>query len=358
MSFPRNIMKLLILTQKVDKNDPILGFFHRWIMEFAKHCDQVTVICLQKGEYHLPENVKVLSLGKETGVSKLKYLWNLYRYLWQERQNYDRVFVHMNPEYVVWAGGWWRLTGKPIALWYTHRQVNLKLRVAAKLAQIIFTASDKSFCLPSSKVLVVGHGIEVEDFHCPSHRLDDQKLVILHVGRITRIKNCATLIKAGHNLLSKITRPIKILFVGETVTKDDNFYYQELNQLIKDLAMEQVVEFRGSVFQAEIKDYYCQANISVNLTPTGGIDKAVLESMAAGIPVLSSNQSFISYFDKYQEELLFKERDQQDLTDKINNLLVEPERLLIIGRYLYTQVNQKSSLQKLIGQMVERINKL
>ncbi len=52
-------MKLLILTQKVDINDDVLGFFHRWILEFAKHYEYITVIALEIGEYNLPENVKV-----------------------------------------------------------------------------------------------------------------------------------------------------------------------------------------------------------------------------------------------------------------------------------------------------------
>jgi hypothetical protein len=67
-------MKLLIITQKVDINDPILGFFHRWIEEFAKHCEKITVICLYKGTYNLPNNVKVLSLGKEEGVIYIGFI--------------------------------------------------------------------------------------------------------------------------------------------------------------------------------------------------------------------------------------------------------------------------------------------
>ena len=51
-------MKLLICTQKVDKNDSVLGFFHRWIEEFAKHCEKVTVICLQKGDDDLPAKIE------------------------------------------------------------------------------------------------------------------------------------------------------------------------------------------------------------------------------------------------------------------------------------------------------------
>ena len=105
-------MKLLIVTQKVDENDSILGFFHGWIAEFAKHCESVIVICLEKGEHHLPQNVNVLSLGKERFevksqkskvLKKLTYAINFFKYIWQERKNYDVVFVHMNQEYVLLA---------------------------------------------------------------------------------------------------------------------------------------------------------------------------------------------------------------------------------------------------------------
>ena len=55
-------MRLLILTQKVDQNDDILGFFHGWIREFSKNFETITVISLGVGEYNLPANVRVLSL--------------------------------------------------------------------------------------------------------------------------------------------------------------------------------------------------------------------------------------------------------------------------------------------------------
>ena len=82
-------MKLLICTQVVDKNHPILGFFHRWIEEFAKHCDTVEVICLFEGEHTLPANVHVHSLGKEEGKNRLKYLIRFYAYIWNLRNEYD-----------------------------------------------------------------------------------------------------------------------------------------------------------------------------------------------------------------------------------------------------------------------------
>ena len=64
-------MRLLICTQAIDKNDPILGFFHRWVIEFAKHFEHISVICLREGTHTLPENVSVYSLGKEGGESSI-----------------------------------------------------------------------------------------------------------------------------------------------------------------------------------------------------------------------------------------------------------------------------------------------
>ena len=161
-------MRLLIVTQKVDKNDQNLGFFHRWIIEFAKHCQSIVVICLEEGRHELPANVKVLSLGKEKKnfqfLKKFVYVNNFYRYIWNQRKNYDVVFVHMNPIYVV-LGGWaWKLFGKPVTLWYTHKSVDLKLRVAEKFVQKIFTASKESFRLHSKKVMVTGHGVDIDKF--------------------------------------------------------------------------------------------------------------------------------------------------------------------------------------------------
>ncbi len=75
-------MKLLIITQKVDMNDDVLGFMHGWVEEFSKNCEKVVVICLQKGEHDLTNNVKVLSLGKEHNnfqFFQLRRIWSWLR---------------------------------------------------------------------------------------------------------------------------------------------------------------------------------------------------------------------------------------------------------------------------------------
>ncbi len=68
--------KLLIFTQAVDKNDSVLGFFHGWLEAFSR-VFALTVVCLRKGAHDL--SVPVVSLGKEEGASRLKYLYRFYK---------------------------------------------------------------------------------------------------------------------------------------------------------------------------------------------------------------------------------------------------------------------------------------
>jgi putative flippase GtrA len=182
-------LKILIITQKVDKDDPILGFFHGWIIEFAKNFEYVTVVCLEKGKYDLPENVKVLSLGKEERQSRLQYIIHFYFHIIYERKNYDAVFVHMNQIYVVMGGIFWRLWKKKIILWYTHKAISMSLRLATILTHKVFTASKESFRLKSKKVIVMGHGIDIKLFY-PKKDISRFNIInIITVSRISRSKD-------------------------------------------------------------------------------------------------------------------------------------------------------------------------
>ena len=105
-------MKLLVITQKVDTNDQLLGFFTEWLKRLVGKFDKLTVLCLKKGQYDLPSNVKIISLGKDRGVSKLKQLSTFYFLLFTFRKEYDSVLVHMNPIWMVLGGLPWKLMGK------------------------------------------------------------------------------------------------------------------------------------------------------------------------------------------------------------------------------------------------------
>lgn len=316
-------MRLLILTQAVDLDDPILAFFHRWIEEFAKHAD-IHVICLQRGRTQLPANVNIHSLGKEADGTKLGYVLRFYKYIWTLRKEYDAVFVHMNPEYVVLGGMFWKLWRKRIGLWYVHRAYPALLRLAVPFVDAVFTSATTSTALRGPKVHVVGHGIDTAAYaHLKPISRNSDRLKLLTVGRITRIKNIEVIIQAlAHLQQNGIRASLRI--VGSPIHKADFAYKEELERIVSKHSVSADVTFEGSIPHAEMPQVYAEADISINACPTGGIDKAVLESMASGVPAIAANESFKEFFGDYSEQLLFPYRDAPALAGRIQKISQNP----------------------------------
>src|SRR3989344_3147096 len=267
-------MKLLIITQKIDKNDPILGFFHRWIEEFAKWGEFVTVICLEKGKYDLPENVKVLSLGKKQNVQsraldRLVYIFRFYKYIWNERGNYDAVFVHMNQEYVLLAGDLWRMMGKKIFLWRNHAKGDILTNLAVLLSHKVFCTSPSSYTAKFKKTEIMPVGVDTEFFK-PDPNILREKDSVLLLGRISPVKMVLEFIDwvKSKNFQATIAGPI--------LAEDKE--YGEL--VLKSLTPK--IKYIGPVDQEGARRLYQSHETYANFTPAGSMDKTIVEAAACG----------------------------------------------------------------------------
>ncbi len=349
-------MKLLVITQKVNKDDGYFGFFHDWLVLFSQKCEQLTVISLETGTYNLPPNVRVLSLGKENGRSLFKYVRRFYWYSWKYRNDYTHVFCHMNPPYVILGAPLWKLLRKKIALWYIHRNVDLKLRVAEKLIDVAYTSTPESFRIESKKRNFMGQAVDLAKFAKPTNsKRDDDMFTIVSVGRITPIKNLDTLIRATRVLLDR-GHKLQVMLIGEAVMEGDIAYEKMLHELISELQLEEDVVFVGNVPNREIANYYWKSDLSLNLCPTGGMDKAVLESMAAGIPAIVSNEAFRGYFGAHADELVFKLRDPEDCANKIERYIKLGDKAAL-NAFLLRQVSERSRLEQLITNILALLGK-
>lgn len=358
-------MKLLILTQKVDINDDVLGFFHGWIKKLAEHFENIIVICLEKGEHNLPANVRVLSLGKESMRiahyerahanicnshywHKICILASFYKYIWQERKNYDSVFVHMNQEYVILGWKFWKLFGKRISLWRNHPKGGLWCRIAVLLSNNVFCTSQFAFVAKCKKTKIMPAGIDTEcfKFQVPSFKIKDS---ILYLGRISPIKNVDILIEAL-NLLKNKNINFKAKIIGDAPERDRG-YYENIKQKTKEYNLENYVDFEKGVSNYKSPEIYKQYEIFVNLTPSGSLDKTIFEAMACGNLVLVSNRSLSGQIDK---RLFFKEKDTEDLAAKLEKILFldasAKENIIKSSRDF---VVQKHSLNLLIKKLLE-----
>lgn len=339
---------LLIITQKVDKNDQLLGFFIEWLKGFSTHFGKITVLCLEKGEFDLPNNIKVISLGKDRHLPKILWLINFYKYICGNRKDYDAVFVHMNPVWMVLGGWCWGLLHKKRFLWYTSGGVTTKLKLAEKFADTIFTASSESFRLPSKKVIVTGHGIDTDLFR-PNKELknNNDQLKMLSVGRIAPVKNYGTLIEAA-KILKNQGVYFSITIIGEAPLNNDNDYALSIKEEIRKYNLGGNFNFVGKIGHRELPKYYQSHDLFIHLSKTGSLDKAILEAMACGMTVLSSSDSAKAFL---STEMVFDENGGEELAKKIKNINSNLTR-----EELRDYVVNNHNLEKLITKISHIIN--
>jgi len=309
-------MKLLVITQVMDTKHPVLGFFHRWIIELAKHVEQIHVIALQVGEYNLPENVSVVSLGKEEGVSKFVRIKKFYSQVFSLRKEYDHVFVHMNPEYIVLAGFLWKLWEKKVGLWYNHTVGSFALRVSAPFVDMHMHTSPYAYPSRYSDAVKMPAGINTDVFK----DLDDvskKPNSIYFQGRVALAKRVHILLEA-FDILRKEGKSVSLTIVGP----EEEGYVKPLKEKYKKYVEENTLSFMGPVPHAQTPVFFNEHSVSVNLTDDGNYDKTVLESLACGTPVIVSSKAFK---DIVPSKWTLDKIDSSDLSEKIKLVLEEKD---------------------------------
>ena len=327
-------MRLLVFTQKVDKNDTVLGFFHGWIIELSKKVESIEVICLQKGEMSLPKNVTVYSLGKENKVSHFGYIINLYKYLFLIRGSYDRVFVHMNEEYILLAGLYWKIFSIPVYMWRNHKDGSLLTRIAVFFSTKLFCTSTDSFTTKFSKTVIMPAGIDTSLFR-PVPGVVRRKYSVCMVGRIAPIKHIELALSAINNMILS-GEQVSLTIVGSYLERD-RIYYESLKKLASESTITSYIQFVDGVSPDKLPEIYSSHEVCLNFTDSGSFDKTIVEAASCGAIPLISNKSL----KKIVPEYCFVEPDPKMIATAIKKLL-EPHEQIEIHKELEVFVNSQS----------------
>jgi len=299
-----------MITRKIDSADERVGFASDWVAKIAQHVQRLTVITWQLSQPKgLPKNVELVSLPQNLLLKIAALKWQLLRRL----GGVDGVFCHMNPEYTILAAPLARLFGKRVVSWYTHGTVSLRAKMMEKLTHVVLTASAESFRLPSKKVQVTGHGIDIEQFK-PADRQPSAELKLLTVGRISPTKDYESMIKALDVLRDAGDTQVRLDIIGAPGLAEHAGYLENLKKMASAMGLADRVTFVGALPHAQIPSRLQSADVFINLSGTGSVDKAVLEAMACGCIVLTSNEAFKSMLPK---ELMIEQNNPEALAAKI-----------------------------------------
>ena len=309
-------MRLLITTQTVNQDDPVLGFFHAWIEEFAKHYEQVTVICLYEGRHSLPANVRIYSLGKEKGASHpLRYALRFKLLAWKLRHDYDAVFVHMNQEYVLIAGALWKLLGKRVYFWRNHYAGSFLTDLAASFCTKIFCTSRHSYTARYKKTVLMPVGVEVP---AAPPVITREAHSIIFLARIAPSKRLDMFLDALALLIEGGTSFIASVY-GSPGTSDEAYYESQKSRLAA-LGLHDRVRFFPGITHEKTAAVFAAHEIFVNCSRSGMFDKTLFEAALAGALPLAVSDDWAQLTSS-----AFQFTDTASLAARLREVLELPE---------------------------------
>lgn len=234
----------------------------------------------------------------------------------------------------------WRWTGARACVWNQRDEgivsyASLPTRRAAKLTPRFISNSVagarfliEKLNVEAAKVTVIRNGLETVapqlDRQAWRERLavDDRSFVACMVANLHALKDHVTLLHAWRKVVTEFDRqqrPALLVLAGR-----HDGAYESLAALAAELKLNGTVRFTGQV--SDVPGLLAAADVSVFSSRSEGCPNAVLESMAAGLPVAGTNIAGIrEVVGPGGAEFLTPVGDADSLADVLLKLARDPE---------------------------------
>ncbi len=353
---PPRRLRIVFICQAVDLDDPVLATTVRWINALARkpRVERVTVLALRTGRFSLPPNVEVHRVGAGNSIAALA---RFYRTLIRSLRPRPHVFfVYMGGDYPLLLMPFKLVLRIPIVQWKTHPVLTRAMRFYTRWCNdLVFTAARASFPIDTPKRRVVGHGIDTELFRIEAQ---PQRGDLVTTGRIAGSKRIDQMARAVAHANRSFGSGYRLNVYGAPAAGKEA-YANELEALIGELEASEWVALQGAVAQEELPALLNAHRAFLNFSNTG-IDKAVLEAMACGLPVLTTNDSTTELLPSELRPALVAEKDDPEAqAAKVHALLQRPDsELTQLGRQLRAFVENEHGVDALFDRILEEVEEL
>ena len=129
---------------------------------------------------------------------------------------------------------------------------------------------------PNQEIRVINNGVDLELFYPPEKKAISSKVKLISTGRLIERKGYAYLIEALKN-----NKNVELTLIGEG----------NIKELLESLALKNTVsvKFLGRIAHEKIPEYLRFADVFVLPSLNEGMSNAILEAMACGLPVITTN---------------------------------------------------------------------
>jgi glycosyltransferase involved in cell wall biosynthesis len=192
-------------------------------------------------------------------------------------------------------------------------------------------------------------------FHPPPPGEVREDRLIIGVGRLSPIKHYELLIDSVALLIGQPGfEGIRVEIAGGSTEEHGDAYARSLRERVEARGLTGRIAFLGPVLYRDVPTLNRRAAVTVNLCPTGGVDKAVIESTACGTPAVVRNETFLPLFGDDAPLLWAADDSPATLADHLAAVLSLPpvERAALGGR-LHQRAQREYDLDSLIDRLVD-----
>jgi glycosyltransferase involved in cell wall biosynthesis len=343
-------LRIAFVCQAVDEADPILASTVEWVRTLADQpqVKEMSVIALRRGSFSLPHNVKIYTIGGGNRFITLVRFYSIVLKLIFCRV--DCFFIYQGGPYPAFLLPFKLLSGKPIYQWKAHPYINRTMLFYTRFCNTkVFTSTRNAFPLKSSKVKIVGQGVDTRKFYIKSSiKIGD----LVTVGRIVPIKRLDIMFKALAQCNSLYGKLHSLAVYGPALNQGCE-YWNYLQTMVTSLNLSRQVSMQGPVHHNQLPDILNQYHVFLNFSDTA-LDRAVVEAMACGLPVLSSNPCVAEIIPpELRALLIIPAHDIDKQAELIHHVLSLDDRVLAeIGQTLRRVVLRDHSVDTLFAKIL------
>jgi glycosyltransferase involved in cell wall biosynthesis len=206
----------------------------------------------------------------------------------------------------------------------------------------------------AARISVIRNGLDLSRFtpgvHDPVLRRElgvpDGAPLIAVLSRLSRLKGVEDFLEAAAAVSLRV-KEARFLVIGGNIDPDGSAYRRELEARAAGLGLQQRVIFTG--FRLDVPRLLSAVSVSVLPSLSEGLSNTILESMAAGTPVVATRVGgSAEALEDGVDGLLVPPRDPAALSRAITWVLEHPEQARELGRRARARVAEEFSLQRMI----------
>ncbi|MCL2660515.1 MAG: glycosyltransferase family 4 protein [Acidobacteriaceae bacterium] len=241
-----------------------------------------------------PCPIYLLPITKTYDLHALRAAFHFKKFLKQQQIQIVQSFFESSD---IWAGFVTKSMSRAKLIWSRRdmgilrsRKHGLFYRLMADMPDAVFAVSDlvRQHCIEvdhihPGRVLTVYNGLDLSGWDTPPSTNINGHPLVTTVGNIRRVKGHDVFIKAAASIVRQFPGT-QFSIAGEILDAD---YFAELQQLTASLGLTGNFHFAGGV--TNLCDHLAAASIFVLPSRSEGFSNAIVEAMAASLPVVATS---------------------------------------------------------------------